>query len=113
MTDCDFLLEVLADGREHTLAEILARSLNERGHGITVHSRAAELRRRGHQVEHVTIPGARRGAAHAYRLVSFAEPEAAIQPPQEDHATASGCASDDTLALFTVPRGAYDGEAAA
>ena len=45
MTDVDFLLSVLADGEAHSQAEILRRSFDERGHGLTVHSRAADLRR--------------------------------------------------------------------
>lgn len=47
MTDCDFLERVLADGQPHSLNEILRRSFAERGHGLTVHSRAADLRKRG------------------------------------------------------------------
>lgn len=45
-TDCDYLHAILSDGREHSLDEILARSQRERGHGFTVHSRAAELRKK-------------------------------------------------------------------
>lgn len=116
MTDCEFLLKVLADGREHTLTEILARSLNERGHGLTVHSRVSELRRRGHTIEHVTIPGAQRGAGHAYRLVaSLAQPETENSPSPhgagDDPLSVSGGASDGELSLFEAPaavRGAYD-----
>jgi hypothetical protein len=70
MTDADFLLSVLADGRAHTLNEILQRSFKERGCGLTVHSRAADLRKRGHEVMNETVPGARRGYGSAYRLIS-------------------------------------------
>ena len=69
-TDLSFLLRVLADGRPHTLNELLQRSFLERGCGITVHSRAAELRTKGHAVRNIRISGAKRGAASAYQLVN-------------------------------------------
>lgn len=50
MTDADFLLSVLSDGEPHSLNEILSRSFRERGCGLTVHSRAADLRKRGHVI---------------------------------------------------------------
>jgi hypothetical protein len=49
-TDADFLLRCLSDGQPHTLNELLARSFAERGCGLTVHSRAADLRKRGHTI---------------------------------------------------------------
>jgi hypothetical protein len=70
VTDLELLLAVLADGELHSQSEILARSIEERGHGLTVHSRISDLRRRGCVVEHMTVQGARRGAASTYRLVS-------------------------------------------
>ena len=69
-TDAPFLLGVLADGRPHTLNEILQASFAERGCGITVHSRAADLRKQGHVVVNETVPGAKRGAGSTYRLVA-------------------------------------------
>lgn len=72
MTDAEFLLEVLRDGEWHSLNQILARSFEQRGHGLTVHSRAADLRDRGHVVEH-RMKG-QRGAGSQYRLLSEAEP---------------------------------------
>ena len=72
-TDAAFLLRVLSDGRPHSLNEILQASFAERGCGMTVHSRVSDLRSQGYTIDHVTIPGAKRGAGHAYRLV-FAEP---------------------------------------
>lgn len=45
LTDREFLRSVLADGEPHSLNEILRRSFRERDCGLTVHSRAAELRR--------------------------------------------------------------------
>lgn len=50
MTDKRFLLAVLSDRREHRLSEILRRSFAERGCGMTVHSRAADLRRDGFEI---------------------------------------------------------------
>jgi hypothetical protein len=114
MTDCEFLLEVLADGREHTLTDILRASIDQRGHGLTVHSRVADLRTRGHEIEHVTIPGAQRGAGHAYRLhiASLAEPEALPAPtPTAAGAPRVSGSADDELSLFDLAgpaRGAYD-----
>ena len=67
-TDLAFLLRVLDDRRPHTLNELLQRSFAERGCGLTVHSRAAELRAKGHNVTNLRIPGAKRGAGSAYRL---------------------------------------------
>lgn len=68
-SDADYLLEVLEDGRWHNLNEILDRSQAERGRRFTAHSRAADLRKRGHvievEVQHVD------GYAHSrYRLLS-------------------------------------------
>lgn len=49
-TDADFLYSVLSDGKPHSTTEILRRSFVERGVGLTVHSRAATLRERGHVI---------------------------------------------------------------
>lgn len=77
MTDAEFLLHVLGDGLEHTLTEILRRSFAERGCGLTVHSRACDLRKRGYVISNRSMPGGRRGSV--YQLVS--EPlEAAVDP---------------------------------
>jgi hypothetical protein len=78
VTDKEFLLAVLEDGRPHTLNEILMRSFNERGCGLTVHSRAAELRSCGHRIENTKDPKKRRGDGSVYRLVRAQE----AQPTQ-------------------------------
>lgn len=78
MTDREWLLSVLADGRPHTLAYLLARSMNERGCGLTVHSRVAEARKLGYVIEHARVPGEERGHGHTYTLVS--SPELAALP---------------------------------
>lgn len=51
MTDTDFLERTLSDGMWHSHSEILSRSMLERGVGLTIHSRASDLRKRGHRVE--------------------------------------------------------------
>lgn len=73
-SDADWLLEQLRPGRSLTLTELLTRSFRERGCGLTVHSRAADLRRRGFNIEHLTIAGAERGRRHAYRLIQGEQP---------------------------------------
>ena len=50
MNDTDYLYSILRDGKEHELSEIIAQSQRERGFGMTVHSRAADLRKRGYWV---------------------------------------------------------------
>lgn len=69
-TDCEFLLEILADGEQHTLNEILGASFERRGCGLTVHSRAADLRKQGHMIVNEKVQGAERGFGSAYRLIS-------------------------------------------
>ena len=66
MTDREFLLKVLGDYQPHTLNEILSLSLAERGCGLTVHSRAADLRRDGYLISNKALGGRRRGSV--YRL---------------------------------------------
>lgn len=66
--DCAFLLRILRDGQEHTLNDILRASFAERGCGLTVHSRVADLRKLGLEITWRKVPGASRGNASAYRL---------------------------------------------
>ena len=58
MTDNAYLLKILKDGCWHSRDEILSFSFAERGCGMTVHSRAADLRKHGHTVECEKIAGA-------------------------------------------------------
>lgn len=74
MTDCDFLLDVLSDGQPHSLNDVLRRSFTERGCGLTVHSRVADLRKRGHVIHCERDPKARRGDAYLYTLTSLSSP---------------------------------------
>lgn len=106
-TDCEFILDVLGDGEEHSLAEILRRSMDERGCGLTTHSRVADLRKKGYTIEHLTVPGAERGHAHSYRLVSA--PATPVEPGPPDSEPGA------ELLLFDVApsSSAYRHEAAA
>lgn len=82
VTDHEWLLGVLADRLDHSLAELLARSMEERGCGLTVHSRVAQLRDEGHVIVHQRIAGAERGHAHVYRLVGSLPAPGAAEPQQ-------------------------------
>ena len=123
-TDADFLLRVLRDGKPHNLNEILRRSFAERGCGLTTHSRAAELRKRGYDIRN--WKDGERGAGSWYRLVGRLD-EAAI--PRGDAVSSSGPGSDGLLSptaqvqndgaapsqlslIEVAPRGAYTEEAA-
>jgi hypothetical protein len=69
-TDCGWLLRLLWDGEPRTLNEILRASFDQRGCGLTVHSRASDLRRRhGYTIVQEKVSGAKRGASSSYRLV--------------------------------------------
>ena len=63
MTDWQRLLDRLSDGRWHSAAELYFE-LN-----VMVHSRVADLRRRGYVVECERIPGERGARAYRYRLL--------------------------------------------
>lgn len=73
MTDRDWLLGVLRAraGEWVELDRIIARSQQERGYGLTVHSRIAELRALGHAIENRT-PRRDGRVRSAYRLVGGA-----------------------------------------
>lgn len=70
-TDADRLLAVLSDGRAHSHLELYAL-------GMIVHSRVADLRKRGHEIRHwqESHPNGRR---HYYQLIGpLAEREAVV-----------------------------------
>lgn len=128
MTDSDFLLEVLRDGRWHGLGEILGRSQADRGCGLTVHSRAADLRKRGLVVEQENRPDTRRPGrvASFYRLLSAVTESSQAQaagspvsvpalnelasPNPTDGALVQHRDGDDQLALH-IPRSTYEAAA--
>jgi hypothetical protein len=91
-TDKQFLLDVLADREPHNLNEILQRSLRERGCGLTVHSRAADLRKDAYIIEN--WKNGTRGDGSWYRLV--ATPEEVTATTGDRAAVASSDASTTT-----------------
>lgn len=127
MTDSAFLYHILEDGKWHGQAEILRRSIDERGHGLTVHSRAADIRKKvrpsGFDVE-CELRGNGHGRVFSYyRLVALDEPEAAIggtssgsssvpdpasELPSSPTGTLFACEIDESAGL----RGAYWDDAA-
>lgn len=79
--DAQFLLKVLSDGEEHELGAIMQRSFEERGHGLTVHSRASTLRRHGYLVKNrIQRIGSGRVLSY-YRLLELEAPAEESPPP--------------------------------
>jgi len=130
MSDAAFLYHCLEDGRWHGQAEILAKSMAERGHGMTVHSRAADLRKKGCVVEcELRHNGHGRALSYYRMVVALDEPEVAIVgsglASGSSSVPANGTGAEpstvhpppvdaDTLTLLGIPiqrRGAY-GDAA-
>ena len=116
MTDAAFILRVLEDGRKHSQADLLRRSFLERNCGLTVHSRIADLRKKGHYIVCERVPGADRGHAWTYQLVGSLpdETDQSLASPLDhgDH-TADGkhdrkdegrLVSSESEQLFTYPR---------
>lgn len=105
-TDCDFLLEVLSDGGWHSTSEILRRSFVERGHGMTVHSRVSDLRKkRGLEVEHRRAAG-ERADAFQYRLAASSAgaadpPSGSSSEPNEDEPVTAGSWFAERAPTFT------------
>lgn len=128
MTDNAFLYHVLEDGKWHGQSEIIAKSMRERGHGLTVHSRAADLRKKGCVVECELRRNCHGRAISYYRLVTLEEPAAHVAvaagsssvPAATDGADQGSQAAlslvepeAGTLALFPRKhRGAYSEDAA-
>lgn len=76
-THCGRLLAVLGDGRWHTTS-----ALHRRAGNMIVHSRIADLRRKGYRIEHDTVPGRKGAQAHRYIWLDAPaqEPAEEIQP---------------------------------
>jgi hypothetical protein len=98
VTDCEFLLRVLSDGEPHSLNEVLRRSFAERGCGLTVHSRAADLRRQGHLV--ANWKDGERGDGSWYRLLN--EPDGREVGPRRS-GSLSGQPASPLAASFPAP----------
>ena len=111
MTDSAFILKVLEDGQPHSQAEILRLSFNERGCGLTVHSRIADLRKKGHYIVCDRIPNVQRGEAWTYQLLGSL-PESPLSVASSPHdaqkariSTVDGRGdSESEQTLFTYPR---------
>lgn len=84
MTQCDRILNALADNEWHT-----SRDLYHQAGGFigALHSRIAELRRRGHTILHDTVKGETGAGAHRYRLVGPYTPSTPPEPvfPTDAH----------------------------
>jgi len=73
VSQCAAILEVLADGEWHTVADIHRRAGYSR-----LNSRVSELRDRGHVIDHDTVPATTNVERHRYRLaVGLDAPQAA------------------------------------
>jgi hypothetical protein len=102
VNDADFMLNILKDGREYTTAEILNYSFHERGCGLTPHSRAAELRKRGHTITTRCLGRKNGRAVWAYKLEALRE-----RDTSGPDGSRSRSAVPDALAAgdFTAPHG--------
>ncbi len=81
MTDSEYVLAQLEQGPRDTI-EILVASIRERGVGLTVHSRVADLRRDGYDIRCSVEGKTRKGRLrYEYRLVDagFVEPPARVE----------------------------------
>ena len=67
-SDAAWLLSKLQNGQVWTLTQLLRASFAERSHGLTVHSRVADLRADGYTIEWRKVAGAKRGESSTYQL---------------------------------------------
>ena len=104
MTDAQFLLSILEDGLPHSHADLLHRSSTERGCGLTVHSRIADLRAKGHTIACDRVPGAERGHAWTYRLLgSLPESDQSLGGSSTGHAHEhEGRSDSESESLFEI-----------
>ena len=107
MTDAAFLLSILEDGEEHSQAELLRRSFEQRGCGLTVHSRIADLRNKGHFIVCRRVQGKTRGDGWLYQLLLSELPQS-VDPSSSSIGTAhdpnGGRGSSESEQLFETPR---------
>lgn len=68
MTDSEFMLSLLED-RPCTTMEIIRESIQRRGVGCTPHSRAADLRRQGHDIRCERAGEIRGRAVYVYEWI--------------------------------------------
>lgn len=96
MSDSDFMLQVLQErpGVWVSQMEIVRRSEQARGCGMTVHSRASDLRNRGLVVENRIERNEHGRAVSFYRLVPLSEGGDLAGPSGSDAATPSAIGND-------------------
>ena len=115
MTDREYLLNLLAsDGAWHSLTDIIRRSQEDRGHGLTVHSRVSDLRKQGYRIDQrdETLNGRRHSS---YRIVSLAGTVAPKGDGDSPSPVVAAVPESEQPSLFQIParaRGAYDEVAA-
>lgn len=106
MTDADFMLAVLSETPDEwvTQAEILRRSQGARGCGMTVHSRASDLRNRGLVIENRVDRREGTRALSSYRLVTTSLSSAPVSVP------AAGIGADESEDGLDRPGASADRE---
>lgn len=117
-TDADYLHAILSDGREHSLDEILERSRRERGHGFTVHSRAAQLRKeRGVTIDvRCERPDGRTVSYYRMTTAGSLEPAASSNRPLQTPNEGSGASEvtrrvdGETAAPIETPQQLFAGD---
>lgn len=109
-TDRAFLRRVLSDGAPHNLNEILRRSFAERGCGLTVHSRAHDLRKLGLNV--VNWKDGERGAGSWYQLRPLEEVAAVSDSLPSPPPVAASSSGRGTTGGIPPGRGQHDAAAA-
>ena len=81
MTDSEYVLAQLEQGPRDT-TELLVGSIRERGVGLTVHSRVADLRAQGYQITCQIEGKTRKGRErYVYRLQDAGR----VEPPAVEH----------------------------
>jgi hypothetical protein len=92
MSQCDRVLELLADGEWWTTRELL------REVPCVVHSRVAELRKRGLEIEHETVGAGAAGSR--YRLLSERGRSEGARPIKTGHGNPVPSRSESSLSTF-------------
>lgn len=113
ISDSDFMLAVLRETPDEWVsqAELLRRSASARGCGMTVHSRAADLRARGHVIENRVERREGSRALSSYRLVtpSLSTPPGVAATPDgaesEGHLARPGSSADREPSFSSEPEG--------
>lgn len=99
MNDADFLAAVLSDGKPHTTNEILHASFRERGCGLTVHSRASDLRNK----RHLNIACKAAGKVDGRNVFEYQLLPGAVLPPPAPENVEAHLLLDSTEAGGSLP----------